>query len=225
MKAVDKKETTPAPIVLIIDDDRLFRRSISRVLEANGYATAMHESLAKLAASKNIPQLGCVILDLNLPDSNGLLLQERLAVVAPALAVIFVTGFGQVSSSVRAMKAGAIDFLEKPVEDALLLDAVGRAVERSSILYQEARELDTLRFRFEQLSQRERDVFALVTSGLLNKQAAAELGLKEKTVKVHRAQVMAKMSAESFADLVKIAQRLRLKPKSAPPENQGNLAK
>ncbi len=121
------------------------------------------------------------------------------------------------------MKAGAIDFLEKPIEDAVLLQAVGRAVNWSRRLYQEGRELDDLRLRFERLSQREREVFALVTSGLLNKQAAAELGLKEKTVKVHRAQVMAKMGAESFADLVKIAQRLELKPKSSPPENPDNL--
>jgi FixJ family two-component response regulator len=222
LKTTDKKEATVHPIVLVIDDDPLFQRSISRILESQGYATATHESLAKLAASKDIPQLGCAILDLNLPDSNGLIIQQKLAKVAPALAVIFVTGFGQVSSSVRAMKAGAIDFLEKPVEDEVLLQAVERAVERSRRLYQEGRELDNLRLRFERLSQRERDVFALVTSGLLNKQAAAELGLKEKTIKVHRAQVMAKMGAESFADLVKIAQRLGLKPRPAAPENQSN---
>jgi FixJ family two-component response regulator len=222
LKTIDKKEIIPDPIVLVIDDDQLFRRSISRVVEGRGYATVMHESLAKLADSKSIPQLGCAILDLNLPDSNGLLIQEQLAKVAPALAVIFVTGFGQVSATVRAMKAGAIDFLEKPVEDEVLLHAVDRAVERSRSFYGESRQLADLRVRFEHLSQRERDVFAFVTSGLLNKQAAAELGLKEKTVKVHRAQVMAKMGAESFADLVKIAQRLGLKPKSAPPENQDN---
>jgi FixJ family two-component response regulator len=222
LKTTEKKDPADRPIVLIIDDDPLFRRSISRVLEGHGYITAMHESLAKLAASKNIPRIGCAILDLNLPGSDGLAIQEQLATLAPALAVIFVSGFGEVSSSVRAMKAGAIDFLEKPVEDAVLLQTVDRAVERSKKLYSEARELDDLRFRLEHLSKREREVFALVTSGLLNKQAAAELGLKEKTVKVHRAQVMAKMGAESFAELVKISQRLGLKQSSAPPNDHGN---
>lgn len=222
MKTANKKETATRPVVLIIDDDQLFRRSISRILESHGYATAAYESLTDMAAAKDIPRLGCAILDLNLPDSDGLAIQKRLATLAPALAVIFVSGFGQVSTSVRAMKAGAIDFLEKPVEEALLLPAVERAVERSRRLYQEARELDDLRLKLEHLSQREREVFALVTSGLLNKQAAAELGIKEKTVKVHRAQVMAKMGADSFADLVKIAQRIGLNQSSAPTNNQDN---
>ena len=221
MKTAIEKTGTVQPVALVIDDDQLFRRSIARVLEAHGYTTAAYESLAQFAAAKDIPQLGCAILDLNLPDSNGHEIQDRLTEVAPALAVIFLTGFGQVSSSVRAMKSGAIDFLEKPVEDSVLLQAVERAVERSRRFYEERRELEGLRLRFEGLSQREQEVFALITSGLLNKQAGAELGLKEKTIKVHRAQVMAKMRAGSFAELVKIAQRLGLKPKSATPGSSG----
>ncbi len=217
MKTTIKKNNAVQPVTLVIDDDQLFRRSMARILDAHGYTTATYESLAQFAAAKDIPQLGCAILDLNLPDSNGLEIQDRLTRVAPALAVIFLTGFGRVSSSVRAMKAGAVDFLEKPVEDRVLIQAVERAVERSRRLYEERRELEDLRLRFEGLSRREQDVFALITSGLLNKQAGAELGLKEKTIKVHRAQVMAKMGAASFAELVKIAQRLGLKPRSVSP--------
>ena len=196
--------------MLIIDDDQLFSRSIARVLDGQGYSTATYDSLAQLSAIEDIPQLGCAILDLNLMDSDGLQIQERLKKLAPTLAVIFVTGFGQVSSSVRAMKAGAVDFLEKPVEDTTLLRTVERAVEQSKVLYREQRELQDLHRRLKTLSQREREVFALISSGLLNKQAGAELGITEKTVKVHRAQVMAKMGASSFAELVKSAQRLGL---------------
>jgi FixJ family two-component response regulator len=222
LKTILKKDTAVHPVVLIVDDDDLFQRSIARILEGHGYTTAKYNSLKELAAANDIPQLGCAILDLKLPDSNGLVIQEQLAKVAPALAVIFLTGFGRVSSSVRAMKAGAVDFLEKPVEAKVLLQAVEPAVERSRRLYQERRELADLRFRYVRLSRREQQVFALVTSGLLNKQAAAELGLKEKTIKVHRAQVMAKMGADSFAGLVKIAQRLDVKPSPVPQENHGS---
>lgn len=202
--------------MLVIDDDELFGRSIARVLDGEGYNTATYDSLAQLSAAKDIPQLGCAILDLNLADSDGLQIQECLRKLAPTLAVIFVTGFGRVSSSVRAMKAGAVDFLEKPVEDATLLQTVERAIEQSTTLFRERRELQDLHRRLKSLSQREREVFALISSGLLNKQAGAELGITEKTVKVHRAQVMAKMGANSFAELVKSAQRLGLSFTSLP---------
>jgi FixJ family two-component response regulator len=200
------------PVVLIIDDDGLFRRSIKRVLDAHGYSTATYESLNQFTDAGKVPQIGCAILDLNLPDSNGLEIQQKLTYIAPTLSTVFLTGFGKVSSTVQAMKAGAVDFLEKPVEDAVLLQAVQSAVDRSMRLYEGRRELEELRRRFEGLSPRERQVFGLITAGLLNKQAAAELGLKEKTIKVHRAQVMANMGAGSFAELVKMAQRLGLKP-------------
>jgi FixJ family two-component response regulator len=212
MKPIAEKINTQNPRALIIDDDELFRSSLKRILNVHGYATSIYESLAELVNQKDLPQVGCAILDLNLPDSNGLEIQERLAKAAPALAIIFVTGFGAVSSSVRAMKAGAVDFLEKPVEEADLLQAVERAIDYSQRFDEDRRELQQLRFRYETLSMRERVVFSLVTSGLLNKQAAAEIGVKEKTVKVHRAQVMAKMKATSFAELVRIAQRLGLAP-------------
>jgi FixJ family two-component response regulator len=199
-------------MVFIIDDDELFRRSIKRVLDAHGYSAATFESLNQFTAAGEVPQIGCAILDLNLPDSNGLEIQQKLACIAPTLSTVFLTGFGKVSATVQAMKAGAVDFLEKPVEDAVLLHAVESAIDRSMRLSEARRELEQLRLNFEELSPRERQVLALITAGLLNKQAAAELGVKEKTIKVHRAQVMSKMGAGSFAELVKMAQRLGLKP-------------
>jgi FixJ family two-component response regulator len=211
LKSTAQKTETIQPTVLIVDDDELYRRSIKRVLNASGYAVITYDSLAQFSTAKVFPRLGCAILDLNLPDSDGLEIQSRLAKLTPTLAVIFLSGFGRVSSSVRAMKAGAIDFLEKPIEDLALLKAVECALERSRQLLEETIELDDLRRRFEGLSKREQEVFALITGGLLNKQAGAELGVTEKTVKVHRAQVMAKMGAGSFAELVKAAQRLGLK--------------
>lgn len=214
LKAKATRTKPVQPAVLVIDDDHLFRRSITRILLASGCIVASYESLPQLATGNEVPQVGCAILDLNLPDSNGLGIQQRLAKLAPALSVIFLTGFGQVSSSVRAMKAGAIDFLEKPVEDTVLLQAIERGIERSKRFAHELKDRECLRLRYQVLSRREREVFVLITSGLLNKQAGAELGVTEKTIKAHRAQVMAKMEASSFAELVRIAQRLGLKRES-----------
>jgi FixJ family two-component response regulator len=221
LKTSGKKTDQLQPVVLIIDDDGLFRRSIKRILDAHGYSAATYESLNQFTDAGNVPQIGCAILDLNLPDSNGLEIQKRLTYIAPALSTVFLTGFGKVSSTVQAMKAGAVDFLEKPVEEVVLLRAVESAVDRSMRLYEARGKLEELRRRFEGLSPRERQVFALITAGLLNKQAAAELGLKEKTIKVHRAQVMANMGAGSFAELVKMAQRLGVKPQSVTPGATG----
>ena len=201
-------------VVVVIDDDQLFGRSIRRLLEAHGYKTAAFESFDQFKKTRNIPPIGCAILDLNLPDSSGLEIQDSLANIAPALSVVFLTGFGKISATVRAMKAGAVDFLEKPVEDAVLLRTVGGAIDRSKRLFAEQSEVEQLRGRFERLSMRERQVFALITSGLLNKQAGAELGLKEKTIKVHRARVLEKMEVGSLAELAKIAQRLALDAKA-----------
>jgi FixJ family two-component response regulator len=151
---------------------------------------------------------------LNLPGTSGLKIQEQLAVAAPTLPIIFLTGFGKVASSVRAMKAGAVDFLEKPVRAADLVPAVERAISRSYKLQSDHVELKKLRHRFESLTMREREVFTLITSGLLNKQAGAELGITERTVKVHRAHVMEKMKVGSLANLVKLSQRIEQKLES-----------
>jgi FixJ family two-component response regulator len=188
----------------------LFRRSITRLLEHNTYRVEAYESLDRLGDTSRLPSVGCVVLDMNLPGAGGLEIQENLTNLAPTLAIVFLTGFGKIASSVQAMKRGAVDFLEKPVEERALLDAVESAIDRSRQLHLEKRELDQIRTRYQALTKREQDVFTLITSGLLNKQAGAELGITEKTIKVHRAQVMDKMGAESFAELVKISQRLRL---------------
>jgi len=188
----------------------MFRRSITRLLEEHGHSVAPYESLDQLVETGNIPKLGCALLDLNLPGVGGLEVQKSLADLAPTLAIVFLTGFGKVASSVRAMKSGAVDFLQKPVDDVVLLQAVELAIDRSKTLNHQRAERDELRGRFEKLSTREREVFALITSGLLNKQAAAELDVTEKTIKFHRAHIMKKMEALSFAELAKMAERIRL---------------
>jgi FixJ family two-component response regulator len=211
----------PRPEVVLIDDDRLLRRSIERLLKANGYFATTYDSLRQFLGTGRIPNLGCAILDLNLPDGSGLEIQKELATSAPTLSVIFLSGYGKVGTSVRAMKAGALDFLEKPVEDSALLEAIRAAIERSRQLVADQSERRILRQRFERLSGREREVFTLITSGLLNKQAGAELGVTEKTIKVHRAHVMEKMEAASFAELTRMAQKLGLEAKPPLPSSIG----
>jgi FixJ family two-component response regulator len=203
----EQKHAARAPVI-VIDDDALFRRSLVRLLEEHGHQPKGYASFDHFEASETIPLEGCVVLDLNLPHRNGLEIQNKLAAIAPTLCVVFLTGFGQVASSVRAMKNGAVDFLEKPIEDVVLLQAVRRALERSRALSHDQVDRAELKRRFEGLSARERDVLALVTAGLLNKQVATNLGLAERTVKHHRKRLMEKMGAESLAELVKLAERI-----------------
>jgi len=203
------KANHPEPQVLLVDDDPVFLRAMRRLLEKYGYRARTYESLEQLTKAGPVAQIGCAILDLNLPGSdNGLDIQEKLRIAAPALSVVFLTGFARVPSTVRAMKAGAVDFLEKPAGDEPLLAAIERAMERSRLVYDEVVERSALRRNFATLTQREREVFALITSGLLNKQAAAELKITEKTVKFHRARLMAKMRVGSLAELARAAERL-----------------
>jgi RNA polymerase sigma factor (sigma-70 family) len=154
----------------------------------------------------------CLVLDVRMPVLSGLDLQQKMAEVGLNIPIIFVTGHGTVPMSVRAMKAGAVDFLQKPFEDQELLDAVNSALERSIQHQRSEAELARTRRGLESLTPREREVFALVVSGLLNKQIAAELGMAEKTVKVHRSRVMQKMRADSLAELVRMAERLGIEP-------------
>jgi FixJ family two-component response regulator len=217
LKSREKQTKGHEPALVVIDDDALFRKSITRLLEEHGHRVKAYESLDHLTLEKDIPQVGCAILDLNLPGRNGLEIQDRLAGLAPSLSAVFLTGFGRVDSSVLAMKRGAVDFLEKPVDDAVLLRAVEHAIDRSRKLNQEREEREEIRHRFERLSAREREVFALITSGLLNKQAAAELRITEKTIKFHRAHIMQKMEAESLAELAKMAARIDSTPANAQP--------
>lgn len=213
LKTSAKQAKCPDAPIVIIEDDALFRRSIVRVLEEHGYEPNAYESFDQLEDVAAIPQEGCVILDLNLSGTSGLEIQRKLKAIAPSLSIIFLTAFGRVDVSVRAMKRGAVDFLEKPVESEVLFRTVDRAITRSRTLNRERLELAELRRRFERLSDREREVFAWVTSGLLNKQAAAELKISEKTVKFHRAHIMKKMEVGSLAELAKMAARLGLNDK------------
>lgn len=223
MSADEKMVNEASPQVVLIDDDRMLCRSIKRLLETSGYPTATYDSPGRFLKAGQIPRFGCAILDLNLPDTSGLDIQDRLTRLAPTLPIIFLTAYGKVGTSVRAMKAGALDFLEKPVEDAALLQAVKAAIERSAQLLVDQSEREALQRRFELLSERERQVFTLITSGLLNKQVGAELGLVEKTIKVHRAHVMEKMKAGSFAELTKMAHKLGLDLKEPLPVSSSSL--
>ncbi|HKN02049.1 MAG TPA: response regulator [Candidatus Binataceae bacterium] len=198
--------------IAIVDDDESIRRALTRMLTTAGFGVAAYSSASELLAVPESERACCVISDLRMPDIDGLQLQRQLAEHVPHVAVIFLTGHADVSAGVRAMKLGAIDFLEKPVKRVDLLEAIRRATQRAHRAAAESAELSKLRQRYEQLTPREREVFALVTTGLLNKQIAAELGAAEKTIKQHRGVVMHKMCAHSLADLVLMAHHLGVRP-------------
>lgn len=196
----------PAPIVFIVDDDPSVRRALARLVRLAGYrAESFDSARAFLAAADPTNCPACLLLDLQLPDVSGLELQRELNAALP---IIFITGHGDIGTTVDAMKAGAADFLPKPVSDTVLLDAIGRALERSAQMGECRRELANLRERADRLTPREREVMALVVTGRLNKQVAGDLGIAEKTIKIHRARVMQKMQAASLADLVRLADKI-----------------
>ena len=198
------------PVVHVVDDDDLFRSAILRLLRAAGYDAREYASAGDFLLKPPGPDAhGCLLLDVSMPGPSGLDLQEAMNRSPVALPVIFLTGRADVPSSVRAMKAGASDFLTKPVERTALLAAVKSALDRHAQVLSGRHELAALRARYESLSERERQVFDAVVSGKLNKQIAADLGAAERTVKAHRARVMDKMAASSLADLVHSAARLR----------------
>ncbi len=202
--------SAPAPVVHVVDDDESFRTAIVRLLRAAGYEARGYASAGDFLLEPPGPDAhGCLILDVRMPGPSGLDLQEALNRSPLALPVIFLTGHGDVRSSVRAMKAGAADFLTKPVESKALLAAVQNAIERDAQALAARNELAMLRARFDSLSAYERQVFDAVVAGQLTKQIAADLGAAERTVKAHRARVMDKMGASSLADLVHLAGRLR----------------
>ncbi len=201
------------PIVFVVDDDVSVRESLELLIETAGWKPAVFASAQAFLARPRVAVPSCLVLDVTLPGLNGLELQQRLADRAD-MPIIFITGYGDVPMTVRAMKAGAVEFLTKPFRDDVLLNAIRGAIERSRAALRLDSEMRTLRTCYESLTPREREVMALVVSGLLNKQVGGELGISEITVKAHRGQVMRKMEADSLPDLVRMAARLGLR--SAP---------
>jgi len=201
-----------ASIVYVVDDDVSVRESLELLIQHEGWQPQLFESAQAFLSCPRTSLPSCLILDVSLPVLNGLDLQKRVAADRTEMPIIFITGYGDVPTSVQAMKAGAIEFLTKPFSDDALLSAIRQALERSQAALKHRAELEDLRKRFALLSQREREVMALVVRGLLNKQVGFELGISEITVKAHRGQVMKKMEAGSLADLVKIAAKLGTPP-------------
>ena len=196
--------------VFVVDDDPSVRRSVVRLLESAGLRVEGFPSGEAFLERERPTGPGCVVLDVRRSGMTGLELQRRLRASGRPMAIVFITGHGDVPMSVAAMKGGAVDFLLKPFDDEALLAAIARAIGRDREWLHEQQELAVLRARCDRLTPREQQVFGLVTTGLLNKQVAAQLGTSEKTIKVHRARVMAKMEAGSLADLVRYAERLQI---------------
>ncbi len=202
----------PTPIVFVVDDDVSVRESLESLIRCAGWEPETFASAQEFLSRPRVLAPSCLVLDVTLPDLNGLDLQKRVAVDRIDMPIIFITGYGDVPMTVQAMKAGAVEFLTKPFGDDVLLSAIRHAIERSRIARAHEAEIRALRDRHASLSRREREVMALVVSGLLNKQVGGELGISEITVKAHRGRVMRKMKAGSLADLVNMAARLRLAP-------------
>lgn len=199
---------TAQPTVFVVDDDASVRKALERLLGGAGYRVTSFARAADFLSLRAFDVSGCLLLDLAMPEMDGLELQAALAEMDNAMPVIFLTGHGDIPASVQAMKAGAVDFLTKPVDEEALLAAIGVALERQSQTIEARRNIAALRSRFETLSPREHEVMQLVVSGMLNKQIASQLGISEKTVKVHRARVMEKTGSSSLAELVRMCAAL-----------------
>jgi FixJ family two-component response regulator len=196
--------------VFVVDDEASVRRALDRLLRSAGHRVETFASASEFLASPAIAGPGCIVLDLQMPEITGIELLESAQIRESSLSAVLVSGHGNIPATVQAMKLGAIDFLTKPFDDTELLQVVDTALARSHARWTERQEISALQARYDSLTHRQREVCALVSRGLLNKQIAYELGTSEKTVKVHRAGVMSKMQAGSVAELVRIVDRLRV---------------
>jgi FixJ family two-component response regulator len=200
--------TEPASIVFVVDDDPSVRRAIKRLVESVGLHVELFGSATEFIDSSRPEVASCLVLDIRLPGISGLDFQRELVQAKNEIPMIFITAHGDIPMTVRAMKAGAVEFLTKPFRDQDLLDAIQVGLERDRVRRQRQAETAILRERLESLTPREREILPLVVSGLLNKQVAAEIGATEATVKVHRSQLMRKMGASSLADLVRMSEKM-----------------
>ena len=207
----NKPETPAEPVVFVIDDDASVRGAIGSLIRSVGLRAEVFASVSEFLAHKRSSTTSCLILDVRLPGVSGLEFQSELAKADAEIPIIFITGHGDIPMTVKAMKAGAVEFLTKPFRDQDLLDAIQVALERARVKEEKDRAVSDLKRNFSTLTPREQEVMAWVAGGLLNKQVAAEIGVTEITVKVHRGSVMRKMAAKSFADLVRMADLLGIR--------------
>ena len=214
-KSPREPAATMEPVVFIVEDDASMRRALSNLFQSVGLEVALFGSASEMLQSKLPDVASCLVLDVRLPGLSGLDFQAELAKANIQIPIIFMTGHGDIPMSVKAMKSGAVDFLTKPFRDQDMLDAVTTAIERDRKRREADKVVATLQARVETLTPREREIFALVSSGLMNKQIAGELGLAEITVKIHRGHITKKMGAKSLAELIRMAETLgirRIKP-------------
>lgn len=203
------------PLVCVLDDDPDIRGSIESLLRSEGFSVQTYASTSDFVMCESVDRAACLLLDINLGDANGLDFQEELAGNDIAVPVILMSGYGDIPMTVRGMRAGALDFLSKPLSDDVLLAAVSDAIRKDEVRRQASAALDGTRQRYNALTNREREIMGLVTAGLMNKQIAARLGLSEITVKIHRGNMTRKMQADSLADLVRMAEELGAREESA----------